>query len=131
MIYFNSRTIITLRPHHRILVATSFSYKDSFMVQDKSASDANFKAVKKIALPDGLRVGIVNLDGILSRVAELNINDTGALKKELIKLAAEDNYIPGSAEREYAAALFEEYRRKFMPDTKSTIQIERHKHTPG
>ena len=101
------------------------------MTQDKSASDANIKVVKKITLPDGFRVGIVNLDGILSKVAELNLSDTGAIKKELVKFATEDNYIPKSAEHEYAAALFEEYRRKFMPETKNTIQIERHKHTPG
>ena len=99
------------------------------MTQDKPLSDA--KIVKKITLPDGFRVGIVNLDSILNKTAELKLTDTGAIKKELVKLAAEDNYIPKPAEHEYAAALFEEFRRKFMPDTKTTIQIKRHKHTPG
>ncbi len=102
------------------------------MSTEKSASDANFKVIKKLTLPDGSRVGIINLDNILKEVAELKLTDTKTIKEELLKRVKQHNYVPRSAEQEYEAGLFEEYQQKFMPDVnKGTAQIEKHKHTPG
>lgn len=87
--------------------------------------------IKKLTLPDGSRVGIVNLDNILREVADLKLSDAKTIKEELLKRADAKNYIPSGAKKEYAAALFREYQRKFEPDKYKEERIETHKHTPG
>jgi hypothetical protein len=73
----------------------------------------NTRIVKKLTLPDGFRVGIMNLDNILREVANLNLNDNQIIKNELLERVKECNYVASSAEKEYMAALFREYQRKW------------------
>lgn len=79
------------------------------------ASDPG-KAAKKLILPDGFQVGIINFDQILREVADLKLTDSSAIKAELLKRTAVHNYIPSSAESEYAAALYKEYRKTLEAD---------------
>jgi len=94
------------------------------------SSDSSPKVVKKLTLPDGFRVGILNLDNILKEVADLKLTDTQSIKKELIDRAKECNYVPSSAASEYATALFQEYHRRFG-DSKAEKgnKTEIHKHS--
>lgn len=69
--------------------------------------------VKKLTLPDGFQVGIINLDNILLAVADLNLVDAKTIKAELLKKVAASNYIASGVEAEYAVALFQEDTRKF------------------
>ena len=69
--------------------------------------------VKKLTLPDGFQVGIINLDNILLAVSDLKLADAKAIKAELLRKVAIRNYIASGAEAEYAVALFQEYKRKF------------------
>ena len=87
--------------------------------------------INKLTLPDGFRVGIVNLDNILKEVADLKLLDAKAIKSELLKRAEVQNYVPSSAKAEYATALFQEYQKKFEPDKFKEEKIERHQHTKG
>ena len=68
---------------------------------------------KKITLPDGFRVGIINLDNILKEVADLKLADSRAIKSELLLRVKQCNFVASAAENEYALALFEEYQSKF------------------
>lgn len=71
------------------------------------------RAIKKLTLPDGFRVGIINLDIVLKEVAELNLIDVEAIKKELLERVKLKNYVAYCAENEYSTALLREYRRQF------------------
>lgn len=77
------------------------------------ASDPG-KAVRKLGLPDGLQVGIVNLDNILEEVAALNFADAETIKAELLERVAKENYVPSCAASEYSTALFKEYKQIFF-----------------
>ncbi len=81
------------------------------------------RAIKKLTLPDGLQVGIKNLDTILREFAELKLTDTQSLKNELLERVKTCNYVPSGAEYEYSAALLREYQRKFW----GTRSIKRRK----
>jgi len=72
--------------------------------------------IRKITLPDGLQVGILNLDMILQEVSELNLSDNQSIGKELIDRVKESNYVAKSAEKEYVSALIHEYQKKFSPE---------------
>ena len=72
----------------------------------------NITPPRKITLPDGFRVGIVNLDVILKEVVDLELTDAEAIKAELLARVKDSNYVAREAESEYSAALFEEYRIK-------------------
>ena len=87
------------------------------------------KNIKKLTLPDGSRVGIVNLDNILQEVADLKLVNDKAIKAELLKKAMVHNYIPSSAETDYSIALFEEYRIK--SGQVKPIKDRSHVHKPG
>jgi hypothetical protein len=82
---------------------------------DNSRQDMNIN-MRKLTLPDGLQVGILNLDTILQEVSELNLSDTKSIGKELIDRVKECNYVAKSAEKEYISALIHEYRKKFSPE---------------
>ena len=71
------------------------------------------RATKKITLPDGFQVGIINLDNILKEIAELNLTDAEAIKTELLERVKSQNYVASDAEYDYSVALFREYRRQF------------------
>jgi hypothetical protein len=88
-------------------------------------------AIKKLRLPDGLQVGIKNLDAILKEVADLKLNDNETIKTELLGRVKAYNYVPSAAEHEYSTALYREYRRKLEPDKFKEERTERHQHTKG
>jgi len=88
--------------------------------------------IKKLTLPDGLQVGIKNLDNIISEVADLQLTDLQALAQELLrKVKACGNYVPPSTENEYSAALMREYQRKYgeTEEIRHRNKAESHKHT--
>jgi hypothetical protein len=90
------------------------------------------KNIKKLTLPDGFRVGIINLDNVLKEVADLKLADTSSIKTELLNRIKTCNYVPSSAEDEYSTALYQEYQRKFGgPGAGKDEKPEIHKHTPG
>jgi len=70
------------------------------------------RTVKKLTLPDGFQVGILNLDNILKEVADLKLVDAKTVKAELLKRVKIHNYIASGAETDYSAALFQEYKRQ-------------------
>ena len=71
------------------------------------------RMIKKLALPGGFEVGIVNLDNILKEVADLKLVDDEAIKKELLKRVKIYNYVAPSADNEYSEALLREYKRQY------------------
>jgi len=70
------------------------------------------RMVKKLTLPDGSQVGIMNLENILNEVANLKLADNEAIKKELLQRVKIYNYVPPAADNEYSEALFNEYQRQ-------------------
>ena len=70
------------------------------------------KMVKKLVLPGGFEVGIVNLENILKEVADLKLVDDEAIKKELLQRVKIYNYVPPAADNEYSEALLKEYQRQ-------------------
>jgi hypothetical protein len=92
--------------------------------------------LKKMALSDGLQVGIKNLDNTLREVAQLKLSGLQLLSQELLnRVKACGNYVPSSAEDEYAASLLREYLKKYGETEeirdRNSIKIESHKHTSG
>ena len=92
--------------------------------------------IKKINLPDGLQVGIKNLDSILNEVAQLKLNEPQLLAQELlVRVEACGTYVPPSAKDEYAAALIRKYLSKYGETEeirdRNRNKPEPHKHTPG
>ncbi|MGQ9546346.1 MAG: hypothetical protein ACUVTR_04170 [Dehalococcoidia bacterium] len=71
------------------------------------------RLIKRLTLPGGFQVGIVNLDRILKEVAELNLPDDEAIKKELLTRVKIFNYVAPAAEADYAEALHGEYKKLF------------------
>ena len=71
------------------------------------------RMVQKLTLPDGLQVGILNLESILKEVADLKLVDAEAIEGELLKRVKICNYVASGAETDYSWALFQEYRRQF------------------
>ncbi len=68
--------------------------------------------IRKITLPDGSSVGISNLDAIVKEVIGLQLTDPESIKAELLARVKKRNYVARTAEVEYSAALFQEYRFK-------------------
>jgi hypothetical protein len=91
--------------------------------------------LKKMTLSDGLQVGIKNLDNTLREVAQLKLSDPQLLAQELLKrVQACGNYVPSSAEDEYAASLLREYLWKYgeTEEIRDRNKVEpQHKHTKG
>jgi len=69
--------------------------------------------VKKLVLPGGFQVGIMNLENILKEVADLRLADDNAIKKELLQRVKIYNYVAPSAEADYSKALLNEYEMLF------------------
>jgi len=76
--------------------------------------------VKKLTLPDGFQVGIVNFESILKEVADLKLAANDAIKRELLKRVKIYNYVPPAADNDYLEALLKEYERQY-----AKIQIKR------
>jgi hypothetical protein len=70
------------------------------------------RMIKKLALPGGFQVGIVNLESIIKEVANLKLADDSAIKKELLQRVKIYNYVPPAADNEYSEALLKEYKRQ-------------------
>jgi hypothetical protein len=71
------------------------------------------RMVKKLTLPDGFQVGIVNLESIIKEVADLKLDSNDVIKKELLKRVKIYNYVAPAAESEYSAALEKEFKRQY------------------
>jgi hypothetical protein len=84
--------------------------------------------IKRLALPDGSKVGIAELDSILQEVIALKLSDAEAIKAELLRRVREHNYVAPTASGEYAAALLREYEVRLG---KAAARTEVHKHTAG
>jgi hypothetical protein len=59
----------------------------------------------------GRKVGIVGLDDAFKAVAQLSLTDHAVIKDELLTRIRASNYIPSTAEGDYADALLRAYRR--------------------
>ncbi len=104
------------------------------MAREKPRYDASPAGmIKKLTLPDGFRVGILNLDNILKGVADLKLTDAQLIKKELLERVKAQNYVARGAESDYSLALFQEYQRKFgeSKEIRDSYKTEIHKHTAG
>jgi hypothetical protein len=89
-------------------------YKEVKMTGEKPCCPAAAaRMIKKLALPDGSQVGIVNLENILREVADLKLVDNEAIKKELLKRVKIYNYVAPAAEADYSKALLGEYEKLF------------------
>ena len=71
------------------------------------------RMIRKLTMPNGSRVGIVNLESILKEVADLKLADDSAIKKELLQRVKIYNYVAPSAEADYSKALLNEYEKLF------------------
>jgi len=71
------------------------------------------RMVKKLTLPDGFQVGILNLENILKEVADLKLADDEAIKKELLQRVKIYNYVASAADNDYSEALLREYKRQY------------------
>lgn len=65
---------------------------------------------KKVRVGD-LEVGIAELDAILAKAAELGDATEDELKRTLMRETKKHNYVPPSAERDYADAILAEFIR--------------------
>jgi len=72
----------------------------------------NSEEIRKLTLPNGSQVGILNLESILSEVAGLKLADDAAIRKALLDRVKASNYVASGAEADYSAALFNEYRKR-------------------
>lgn len=85
-------------------------YKEVKMTDAKPCCPAAAaRMVKKLTLPDGSQVGIVNLENILKEVADLKLAEDEAIKKELLQRVKIYNYVAPGAEADYSKALLKEY----------------------
>lgn len=73
---------------------------------------AAVRMIEKLTLPNGSKVGIANLEGIIKEVAVLGLSDAEAIKKEVLKRVKPCNYVAPAAEDAYAEALLKEYQRR-------------------
>lgn len=71
------------------------------------------RMVKKLTLPDGFQVGILNLESILKEVADLKLADDEAIKKELLQRVKIYNYVALAADNDYSETLLKEYKRQY------------------
>lgn len=59
----------------------------------------------------GTRIGLAGLEEVLEEVGQRRIGDENELKRALLEGVKSRNYVPRSAEEEYATALLREYKR--------------------
>ena len=84
--------------------------------------------IRQVTLGNGIQVGIENLDAIIDRVAEKQIEDEEALGAALLILVKECNYVPESAEGMYARALVKVYEKKYGDGVSRDIPEPKKKH---
>jgi hypothetical protein len=89
-------------------------YKEVKMTGEKPCcAAAAARMVKKLTLGDDSQVGILNLESILTEVADLKLVDNEAIKEELLQRVKIYNYVPPAADNEYSEALLKEYKRQY------------------
>lgn len=71
------------------------------------------RMIKKLTLPGGFHVGIVNLESILKEVTDLKLVDDETVRKELLKRVKIYNYVAPGAEADYSKALLKEYKQQY------------------
>jgi len=71
------------------------------------------RMVKRLTLPDGFQVGILNLENILKEIADLKLADDEAIKKELLQRVKIYNYVVFAADNDYSETLLKEYKRQY------------------
>jgi len=71
------------------------------------------RMIKKLTMPNGSQIGILNLESILKEVADLKLADNESIKKELLKRVKIHNYVPPAAEADYSKAMLGEYKKLF------------------
>lgn len=71
------------------------------------------RMVKKLTLPDGFQIGILNLENILKEIADLKLADDGTIKKELLQRGKIYNYVAPAADKDYSETLLKEYKRQY------------------
>ena len=69
------------------------------------------RMVKRLTFPDGIQVGIANLEDILKEVADLRLADDEAIARELLNRVKICNYVPPTADTSYGEALLGEYKK--------------------
>lgn len=69
------------------------------------------RKMKKLVLPGGSQVGIVNLEGILRDVADLKIADYEVIRRELLQRVKIYNYVAAVMDDDYSKALLDEYKK--------------------
>lgn len=90
----------------------SYTGKGGKMESEKPCCPAAAaRMMKKLVLPGGFQVGVVNLGNILKEVADTKLADDDATKKELLQRVKSCNYVPPGAEADYSNALLREYKR--------------------
>jgi len=77
--------------------------------------DPKAPKVNMLKLDIGM-VGMLGLDQSMAEVQAMEPLSKEEVMTELVKRAALNNYIPGSAKEKYAEALYEEYVKKFNRD---------------
>ncbi len=80
--------------------------------QEPCCEASALRRIRQIALPGGMKVGVVNLDNILKEVAALNLSDAGVVRMKLLEKVQDCNYVPDGAKNAYATALYTEYRKQ-------------------
>ena len=88
--------------------------------QKPCCAAAAARMVKKLTLPNGIQVGIVDLESIIKEVADLKLAADDAVKKELLKRVKIYNYVAPAVDNDYSEALLKEYKRQY-----GKIQIKR------
>ena len=69
------------------------------------------RMVKKLNI-GGTLIGISSLDQIIVEVSKMVLDDEETIKVELMKRVKVCNFVPSSAEMDYADAVLEEYERQ-------------------
>ena len=69
----------------------------------------------------GKSVAIAGLEIILAEVVSLQIVEEKLLKTELLRRVQASNYVPASAEEEYAEALLREYKKILGQEVKEEL----------
>lgn len=83
---------------------------ETLMAQKPCCPASAARMVKKLLI-GGTSVGIAQLDEAIGEVYKIKLGDPNKIKKELLRLVKIYNYVPSSAENEYADALLEEFRK--------------------
>ena len=76
-------------------------------------AEAAARMVKKLTLPNGFQVGVLNLESILKEVADLGLADNETIKRELLKRVKIYNYVPPAVDDDYSEALLKAYNRQY------------------